>query len=295
MGSAKRLCYNFPMENGDLTTVKNFILDMDGVLWRGETPMAGLATFFDTLRDGHINFVLATNNATKVARQYAEKLARLGVTVPSSAILTSAEATAAYLADQLPSGAATYVVGEAGLRQALQAQGFNILPETTDGHFVDPHLHADVVVVGFTRYACYQHLATAVHLVNKGALFVGTNPDVTFPHEVGPMPGAGAYLAFIEAATNRQPVVVGKPGRAIFDEALARLGAGRDETAMVGDRLETDIAGAQAAGLKTIMLLSGVTSRQKLDTSDVKPDFVYDDIEELTGILLERDGQLAQH
>lgn len=292
MGSANRLCYNSDMETSNLRTLKNLILDMDGVLWRGETPMPGLATFFETLRDARINFVLATNNATKVATQYAEKLRGFGVTVSPSAILTSAEATAAYLENRFPPGASAYVVGEAGLRQAMESQGFSILPESDEANFVDPQLRADVVVVGFTRYACYRHLATAVHLINNGALFVGTNPDVTFPNEVGPMPGAGAYLAFIEAATNQQPTVVGKPGRAIFDEALNRLGAAREETAMVGDRLETDIVGAQAAGLKTIMLLSGVTSPQRLEASDIRPDFVYDNIEELRRNLLRSDGHI---
>lgn len=292
MGRAFRLCYNSHMETRNLNNLKNLILDMDGVLWRGETPMPGLATFFDTLRDARINFVLATNNATKVATQYAEKLRGFGVTVSSSAILTSAEATAAYLESRFTPGALAYVVGEAGLHQAMESQGFRVLPESDDANFVDPQLRADIVVVGFTRHACYRQLATAVHLINHGALFVGTNPDVTFPHEVGPMPGAGAYLAFIEAATNQQPTVVGKPGRAIFDEALRRLDASREETAMVGDRLETDIAGAQAAGLKTIMLLSGVTSRQKLESSDVKPDFVYDNIEDLTSNLLRSDGHI---
>lgn len=293
MGRAIRLCYNLLMESGDLTAVKNLILDMDGVLWRGEMPMPGLTTFFDTLRDAGINFVLATNNATKVATQYAEKLRGFGVTISPSAILTSAEATAAYLENRFPPGASAFVVGEAGLRQAMESQGFRLLPENHDGHFVDPNLKADVVVVGFTRHACYRDLATAVHLVDSGALFVGTNPDVTFPHEFGPMPGAGAYLAFIEAATNRKPVVVGKPGRAIFDEALHRLGAASHETAMVGDRLETDITGAQAAGLRTIMLLSGVTSRQELEASGVRPDFVYDNIEDLTRNLKKLDGQLT--
>lgn len=281
------------MEKRDLTAVRNLILDMDGVLWRGETPMPGLATFFETLRDSRIKFVLATNNATRIATQYAEKLQRFGVTIPASAILTSAEATAAYLQEELPSGASAYVVGEAGLRQALQEKSFDVLPEVDGDQIIDPQLRADVVVVGFTRHACYRHLATAVHLVNNGARFVGTNPDVTFPAETGPLPGAGAYLAFIEAATNRQPVVIGKPGRAIFDEALARLDAGNEETAMVGDRLETDIAGAKAAGLRTIMLLSGVTNRQRLAGSDVTPDFVFEDIEDLTHHLIKYDGHVT--
>lgn len=292
MERTKCLCYNSLMENRELTAVRNLILDMDGVLWRGETPMPGLATFFETLRDNRIKFVLATNNATKVATQYAEKLQGFGVTIPASAILTSAEATSAYLHEQLPSGASAYVIGEAGLRRAMQEKGFDVLPEGGDDKIIDRRLRADVVVVGFTRYACYRHLATAAHLINNGALFVGTNPDVTFPEEAGPMPGAGAYLAFIEAATNRQPIVIGKPGRAIFDEALARLDASNEETAMVGDRLETDIAGAQAAGLRTIMLLSGVTDRQRLAASDISPDFIFANIEDLARHLRNHDGHL---
>lgn len=255
---------------------------MDGVLWRGETPMVGLAPFFRTLDELRINFVLATNNATKVATQYAEKLARFGVSVSPDVILTSSEATASYLQDHFQAGATAYVVGEDGLRQAMAAHGFQLLVNGAANGMIDAHDHADVVVVGFTRHACYRQLASAAYLVNKGALFVGTNPDVTFPHEVGPLPGAGAYLAFIQAATNREPVVVGKPGRAIYEEALRRLGATGDETAMVGDRLETDIAGAQAAGLRSILLMSGVTSRETLAASETRPDFVLENIQELS-------------
>lgn len=273
------------MMNDKTDKLRNLIVDMDGVLWRGETPMAGLAPFFRTLEELQINFVLATNNATKIAAQYAEKLQGFGVSVSPDAILTSSEATASYLQDRLQAGATAYVVGEDGLRQAMAAHGFRLLDNDTSDGMIEAHEQADVVVVGFTRHACYRQLASAVHLVNKGAQFVGTNPDVTFPHEVGSLPGAGAYLAFIQAATNRQPDVIGKPGRAIFEEALRRLRATRNETAMVGDRLETDIAGARAAGLRSILLLSGVTSREALAASDIGPDIVLENIQELSQYL----------
>lgn len=270
------------MTNDNSGALRNLILDMDGVLWRGETPLPGLVSFFETLDELQIKFVLATNNATRVATQYAEKLQRFGISVSPEAILTSAEATAAYLQDRVRHGASAYVVGEEGLRGAMEAKGFRLLAADAAGGSIDAGARADIVVVGFTRHACYSQLARAVYLVNNGALFVGTNPDVTFPHEVGPLPGAGAYLAFIQAATNRQPIVVGKPGGAIFEEALRRLDARKSETAMVGDRLETDIAGAQAAGLKSILLLSGVTNRQALTRTETRPDFVFENLHELS-------------
>lgn len=263
-------------------TLQHLILDMDGVLWRGETALPGVVDFFATLRRKGIGVVLATNNATKVAVQYKEKLAGLGVDIAADRILTSAEATAGYLSEQYPAGTTAYVVGESGLEVALRNREFNLLQ--SDG-YVGQGEHADVVVVGFTRHVCYPQLASAAHLVNNGARFVGTNPDVTFPSEWGPLPGAGSLLAFLQAATGQEPLIVGKPNQAIFHEALARLGGTPQNTAMVGDRLETDIAGAQAAGLRTILLLSGVTGRQELDESDLQPDHVFDDLRALAQYL----------
>ena len=263
----------------------NLILDMDGVLWHGDTPVPGLTEFFETLRALDINFVLATNNATKVATQYTEKLARFGVDVEPEAILTSAEATAAHLEDRYENGALVYVVGESGLQTAMRDKGFDLLE--SDG-FVGTDTRCDVVVVGFTRHLCYPQLASAVHLINHGAHFVGTNPDVTFPSEYGLLPGAGAILAFLQAATGKKPEVIGKPGRGIFEEALERLQGTPSNTAMVGDRLETDIAGAHAAGINTILLLSGVTSRSKAENSNIQPDLTFEDLRALTAFLKEQ-------
>ena len=266
-----------PMNN----KIKNLILDMDGVLWRGETPMPGLTDFFATLRHLNVNFVLATNNATKTAVQYTEKIARLGVDIPPAQILTSAEATAAHLSQQYAAGTAVYVIGEKGLHDALEARRFHILTpqQVRDG------ASAPLVVVGFNRHVNYYELAMGALLVHKGAQFIGANPDPSYPSELGPLPGAGALQAVITTATGVEPTIIGKPRSAIFLEALGRLGGTTADTAMVGDRLTTDIAGGRAVGLPTILLLSGVTRRDDLAHSDVQPDYIFADITELAANL----------
>lgn len=246
--------------------------------------MPGLVEFFETLRTLGIGFVLATNNATKTAEQHTEKLQRFGVEVPPGAILTSAVATANHLGARFPEGATAYVVGEIALRQALEAQGFHLIEDDVAIH--DARVQVDLVVVGFAPGACYPQLAQAAALIDRGAHFVGTNPDVTIPHEVGPLPGAGSFLAFLQVATGRAPVVIGKPERAIFDEALRRLNGSRQTTIMVGDRLGTDIAGAQAAGMRAILLLTGVTHREDLKSSQIAPDLTFENLRVLTSYLV---------
>ncbi|MGW8317745.1 MAG: HAD-IIA family hydrolase [Candidatus Promineifilaceae bacterium] len=271
----------------DDLSFQNLIIDMDGVLWRGETPVPGLPDFFAVLRAQGLAFVLATNNATKTAAQYERRLAGYGVEIPARQILNSAEASALFLRHKLIPGAAVYVVGEEGLRMAMEEQGLKVL--AADG-FIGPESRADAVVVGFTRYVCYPQLASAAHLINHGADFIGTNPDVTIPTEMGPLPGAGSLLAFIKAATGVEPVIVGKPNRTLFDEALRRLNSQPQATAMVGDRLTTDIAGGSAAGLKTILLLSGVTDQAELEDSSIQPDLVFEDLRALTTYLKRRNS-----
>jgi 4-nitrophenyl phosphatase len=257
--------------------IKNLILDMDGVLWRGETAMPGLREFFETLRNLDIGFILATNNATKTAEEYTVKLARMGVDIPASQILTSGETTATYLAGSYPAGTAVYVIGTKSLHAALQAKGFTIV----DPEQVEKGSTATLVVVGFTPYAVYKELAMGSLLVHKGARFIATNADTSLPNELGPLPGAGALLAVISTATGVEPTVIGKPGPAIFEEAVRRLGGSLEDTAMVGDRLGTDIAGAKNAGLASIMLLTGISSRQDIIESGILPDYVFADISEL--------------
>lgn len=263
------------------TPITNLILDMDGVLWHGDTPMPGLADFFATLRRLGIGFVLATNNATKTAVMYTAKLASFGITVPPEQILTSAEATATHMAGEYPPGTPVYIVGDKGLHEALTARGFVVVTPAE----VRAGATAAFVVVGFTPYATYEELAMGSLLVHRGVRFIGTNPDPSVPRELGPLPGAGALQAVISTATGVQPLLIGKPGPIIFQEAVKRLGGDPTGVAMVGDRLSTDIAGAKAAGLGAILVLSGISSRADVAASPDKPDFIFDDISALAAFL----------
>ena len=263
--------------------ITNLILDMDGVLWRGNTPMSGLVEFFDTIRNADLGFVLATNNATKTAEMYVKRIAAFGVEISKELILNSAEATAGYLRQKYPEKETAYVVGEEGLSQAMSDLEFSVIEGNS---FVGIEMRADVVVVGFTRHVCYPQLASAAHLINSGALFIGTNPDVSIPTEFGPLPGAGALLSYLEAATGCHPQVIGKPNPPMFQEAVRLLGNQPETTVVVGDRLATDIAGGRAAGLKTILVLSGISKEEDLSSSPIQPDCVMNDITELADFIL---------
>lgn len=270
------------------TPFSHLILDMDGVLWHGETPMPGLADFFATLRRLGIGFALATNNATRNAALYVEKLARFGVTVTAEQIATSADAAANHLRSLFLPGTSVYVVGEVGLQQAVTAQGFTVI---TDPDYTRLNGNIPVVIVGLTKKVTYNELACATLLIRRGATFIGTNPDVTYPSEYGNLPGAGAVVAFVAAATGIQPTLIGKPGPILFQEALSRLNADPATTAMIGDRLETDIAGAQALGIQTILVLSGISGRDDITRTNIHPDFIFDDINALAQFLRSKNSK----
>jgi len=264
-----------------VNATKNLILDMDGVLWRGDTPMPGLAELFAALRQHRLPFLLVTNNSTRSTSYLLDKLERFGVRVPAEAILSSAEATASYLRREHPEALTAYLVGEEGLQQALAEQGF----ETVTPEEVRSGATADLVVGGLTRNLSYELVAMASLLVRRGTPFFATNMDASFPSEIGQLPGAGAVLSVITTTTGVSPVTIGKPEPIMFREALRRLAAEASVTAMVGDRLDTDIAGARVSGLRTILVLSGVTSRRDLVASHLQPDLVVEDIRWLTQYL----------
>ena len=246
------------------------ILDMDGVLWRGSKPLPGLVPFFETIRKLGMGFVLATNNSTRTVAQYVDKLDGMGVHVRPEQILTSSLATAEYLLTIAVPGARVYAIGEDGLLEALTTRGFVLADH--DVAFV---------VAGLDRNFSYQKMATAMELIHQGARFIGTNPDRTFPGPHGALPGAGAVLGAIAAASGIEPFTVGKPKPLMFQQAIDRLGSRPERTAMVGDRLDTDIAGALSAGIQTILVLSGVTSPAALADSPIQPDYVFENIDVL--------------
>lgn len=253
-----------------LASVQGFIIDMDGVLYRGDQPLAGGREFIEFLQAEGMPFLLLTNNSTRTPTQYVDKLRRMGIEVDEGVILTSSQATAMYLERVAPPDARLYVIGEEGLRAEIAGRGFAIAEEDVE-----------FVVVGMDTHLTYDKLRIAALAIRRGAAFISTNPDRTFPSEEGIVPGCGAILAALEAATDVSPLVIGKPRRAIFDLALARLGTDRGDVAVLGDRLETDILGGRVAGLLTILVLSGVTSRLDLEGSSIVPDLVFEDIDQL--------------
>lgn len=259
-----------------LHLIRGLIIDLDGVLWRGAQPLPGLQAFFATLRRLGLAPLLATNNATASPADVAARLAGYGAAVGPQEVITSSEAAAALLREHLPAGAPVLPVGEAGLRAALDGAGFALV-EHADG--------ARAVVVALDRSLTWGLLTEACLAIRAGALFVGANPDVTFPTERGLAPGSGALLAAIQAATGVAPLVVGKPEPPLFQAALARLTLPSAQVLAIGDRLETDILGAQRAGLRSALLLTGVTTPAELKRSPIQPDCVFQDLADLTRAL----------
>lgn len=254
-------------QRSTLNQIQNLIIDMDGVLYRGDAPIPGTSEFLAFLRRQGIGFVMATNNSTRTPDQYVTKLASMDVSIEASEVLTSAQATAAHLRAHTPNGTRVFFVGQDGLKAALESEGFVLVEH-----------EPQYVVVGMDFDLRYQRLAEATLHIRAGAKFVGTNPDRTFPSERGIVPGAGALLAFLEAATDVTPTVIGKPGTAMMEQAIERMAACARTTAMLGDRLETDILAGQRAGLCTLLVLSGVTDSAMLSASSIQPDCVFDDI-----------------
>jgi len=261
----------------NLKEIYGLVIDMDGVLWRGDSPLPGLIDFFDFIHQRSLSFMLATNNATKTPEQYLRKLAGFGVTsVKRENILTSSLATAAYLKREYQPGSKVYVVGQDGLREAMREAGFMVLEDNSQP--------ADIVVAGADFTLTYEKLKNAALLIRGGAHFIGTNGDLTFPSEEGLAPGAGSILAAIEAATGVKPPTVGKPAPLMFDIALEKMGIRPEHSAMLGDRLETDILGGQRAGLKTILVETGVDNKASVEQKGIQPDAIFSGIAELVQV-----------
>ncbi|MFN8378406.1 MAG: HAD-IIA family hydrolase [Anaerolineae bacterium] len=253
----------------NLETVRAVVFDMDGVLWRGNEVIPQAPEFLDYLRARGIPFVLATNNSGQAPRDYEDKLLRLGLgPVPLKHVITSGVVTIRYLKSHLPLGSSIYVVGGDGLHALVQEAGF-VLSDTD----------VAAVVAGIDRQFTYEKAWRATRLIRAGALFIGTNPDKTFPMPDGPSPGAGSILAMLAAASGQEPLVMGKPAPHMFEAALDVLGTAPSETLMVGDRLDTDIVGARLAGLQTALVLTGIESRESiLGNPDLGDALVVDDL-----------------
>lgn len=257
-----------------LRKLKGLIIDMDGVLWQGDMPLPGLHEFFDVLKLRQIKFMLATNNNTQTPEGFVQKARRMGLDVLPEQVVTAAIATVHYLRLNYPPGSRIYVVGEAPLKGLICEAGFTL---------ADTEVVA--VVATMDRQLTYEMLKRATLLIRGGAAFIGPNPDTAYPTPEGLVPGGGAILAAVAASSDRQPLIMGKPESWIFKISLERMQLKPEETASLGDRLETDIAGGKRLGIKTILVLSGVSSLADLSTSSVQPTWVFAGIKELAEAL----------
>lgn len=256
------------------SNIKALILDMDGVIWKGDTPIGDLPATFKRIRERGLKFVFATNNGTKTPEEYRQKLAELGVEIDASQIVTSALGIGFMLSQRFLRGTKIFVIGEDGIRLALEEKGFEILS-------MENAPEAEAVVMGIDRGITFQKVVEATLLVRAGIPFYTTNTDRTFPTPRGEIPGSGAWLSVITSATGVEPIVAGKPFPYLMELSLEKLGTKKDETLVVGDRLETDIAAGQSVGCPTALVLSGVSTQEQADEWMPKMDLVAGSLAEL--------------
>ena len=259
-----------------LQAVKAVLFDMDGVVYVGDQPLPGVQEMLDYLDSTGRKWLFVTNNASRTTQQFADKVRKMGIRANPENILGSADATASWLAEQVnvhgwPRGKAI-VNGMEGLKTALTQAGFEF---TTDP------FEATYAISGANFNLVYNDLADLTLAIRNGARFIGTNPDVTFPSERGQIPGTGSILALLTAATGVQPIVIGKPNFGMYEIAMHRLGVQANETLMIGDRYDTDIAGAVKLGLLTTAVLTGISTLQEFQEADPPPHLICAGLPEL--------------
>jgi len=260
--------------------IETWLTDMDGVLVHEEDPIAGATEFIEALKQSGRKFLLLTNNSIFTPRDLRARLLRSGIDVPEDTIWTSALATADFLRDQRPGGSA-YVVGEAGLTTALHDIGYVM----TDH---DP----DYVVLGETRTYSFEAITRAIRLIDSGARFLATNPDVSGPSQQGLLPACGSVAALISTATGRKPYFIGKPNPLMMRSALNRLEAHSETTVMVGDRMDTDIISGLEAGLRTVLVTTGSTRPEQVERFPYRPTRVIDSIADLVELARDPAGEM---
>ncbi len=251
--------------------IRALILDMDGVLWKADAPIGDLPKTFDRMHARGLKLAFATNNGTQTPEQYVERLARLGVHIEPWQVVTSALGIANLLIQKIPSGSPIFVIGGVGVKTALRECGFKLLSTKTAES-------AKAVVMGIDPEIDFEKMGEAALLVRSGIPFYATNPDKTFPTPRGQIPGAGAWISVIVTATGVEPVYAGKPAPYLLELARTRLDTSKELTLVVGDRLETDIAGGQAAGMRTALVLSGISTRAQAEGWKPKVDIIVEDL-----------------
>jgi NagD protein len=248
---------------------RGFVCDMDGVIYHGSRLLEGSKAFVDWLKAEGKQFLFLTNSSARSPRELHQKLRHMGVEVGEAHFISSAMATAHFIASQCPGGR-VFAIGDSGLYQALYEAGLSV-----------DESHPDYVVVGETRSYSYEKIETAVQLVLDGAKLIGTNPDLTGPTEKGIAPACRALIAPIEMATGRQAYFIGKPNPLIMRHALTLLGCRREETVIIGDRMDTDIVAGVEAGIDTVLVLSGITKEVDLERYAYRPRHILNDVGEI--------------
>lgn len=249
---------------------KGFICDMDGVLYHGNNLLPGAKKFVDWLKSENKEFLFLTNSSERSPKELSQKLQRLGIDINEEHFYTSALATASFVAWQSP-GCSAYVIGEAGLINAIYDSGLSM-------NDVSP----EYVIVGETRSYSFEKIEKAVELVQRGAKLIGTNPDKTGPTEKGIMPATGALIAPIEIASGREAYFIGKPNPLMMRSALKRLGTDVKDTVIIGDRMDTDILAGTESEIDTVLVLTGVTLRERINDFSYRPRYVFNNVGEVT-------------
>ncbi len=249
--------------------IRSYLMDMDGVLIREDHAIPGADTFIARLRERERPFLVLTNNSIYTPRDLSARLRALGIEIAEDNLWTSALATARFLDDQRPGGSA-FVVGEAGLITALHQAGYTMTEN-----------NPDYVVLGESRALSFERITTAIRLIASGARFIATNPDATGPSNRGPIPATGSVAALITRATGVDPYFVGKPNPLMMRSALNAIGAHSESTAMIGDRMDTDVVSGMEAGLETILVLTGLTTREQAEREPYRASRVVDSIADL--------------
>ncbi len=257
----------------DTRPIETWLTDMDGVLVHEDVPIPGAQEFVEALKASGLPFQVLTNNSIFTPRDLRARLLGSGMDVPEEAIWTSALATAQFLHDQRPGGTA-YVVGEAGLTTAMHDVGYVM----TDR---DP----DYVVLGETRTYSFEAITRAIRLVDAGARFIATNPDVSGPSQHGMLPATGSVAALISTATGRRPYFIGKPNPLMMRTALNRVNAHSETTVMIGDRMDTDIISGLEAGLRTVLVATGSTRPGDVERFPYRPTMMCDSIADLVDLV----------
>ncbi|MCB1098875.1 MAG: HAD-IIA family hydrolase [Verrucomicrobiales bacterium] len=255
-----------------------FLLDMDGVIYRGNRVIPGAAAFVQRLRDSGTRFLFLTNNSQRTRRDVAMKLCRMGIDAIDRDIFTCAMATARFVAAQKPNGTA-YVIGEGGLLSALHTNGYSVVED-----------NPDFVIIGEGRTMTFEMIEKAVRMVSSGSRLIATNMDPNCPTEAGPRPGCGAIVAMIEKATGKQAFSLGKPSPIMMRAARKQLGLSSEETIMVGDTMDTDILGGVGLGYRTILVMSGGTKLGDLGDYAFSPDMVVDSVADIPDNIAFPDG-----